>query len=304
MSETNWLPALVVLALGAGLALAFLLAGRKRSAAPPRDPKLEDLDQRVQILLDQLRELEIERHQMGDAYAAEKGRLEAAAAAALKERDRFAKTRASARGRGGDAAPAPAPSSTRYPQLKGALWGAGVVLFFVAVAFVLTREQRERSDGAITGRSPPGAEAMRQPNADPGFERAVTRAKENPRDVENASLVTHELLRRERYDEAEEITRRALAGDPFHVELRIHQVVLRATRGELPAAIQQLERLARYPDAYEALLFRGALAMQVGNSEVALESFERYLAEAPPDQHPPQLASAISILRQKVNAPK
>jgi regulator of sirC expression with transglutaminase-like and TPR domain len=91
--------------------------------------------------------------------------------------------------------------------------------------------------------------------------------------------------------------------DPFHVELRIHHAVVRAARGEVQWAMEELERLARYPDAYEALLFRGALAMQVGSSAVALESFERFVAEAPPETHPPQLLNAISLLRQKVNTP-
>jgi tetratricopeptide (TPR) repeat protein len=302
------MPAVIVLALGVATALAFLLANRKRGAVPAGDPKLADLDQRVQILLDQLRELEVERHEMGDAYAGEKARLEAAAAAALRERDRFfktSKTKAPERARARDAAAARRERGflVRHPQLKGALWGAGVALFFAAVAFVITREQRDRGeDGTLTGRAPPGATAMQQANEDPSFERAVAHSKENPADLEHASSVSHELLRRQRYDEAEEIIRQALAVDPFHVELRIHLSVLRAIRGEFRSAIDDLERLARYPDAYEALLFRGALAMQVGNSAVALESFERYVAEAPPDQHPPQVVSAISMLRQKVNA--
>jgi tetratricopeptide (TPR) repeat protein len=323
MSQTNWIPALIVLALGVATALAFLLANRKRAAAATGDPKLADLDQRVQILLDQLRELEVERHEMGDAYAAEKTRLEAAAAAALRERDSLVKAaRTSARrpaleagvaresvwGQAGSrpADPTPAPGvMARHPKLQGALWGAGVALFIAGTAFVITREQRDRGEGGtITGRAPPGAEAMQKPNDDPELERAVARIKENPADLDHASSVSHELLRRQRYDEAEEIIRRALAVDPFHVELRIHHAVLRATRGDVQSAVEELGRLARYPDAYEALLFRGALAMQTGNSAVALDSFERYVAEAPPDQHPPQLASAISMLRQQLGVPE
>jgi tetratricopeptide (TPR) repeat protein len=307
MNPTNWVPGLIVLAVGVAMALLFLLAGRKRPAGPARDPKLADLDQRVQILLDQLRELDVERHELGGAYVAEKARLEAAAAAALKERDLRAHARpraslaAPAVDRADDAGRAP-PFFARHPQLKGAAWGAGVVLFFVAVAFVLTREQRDRGAGEITGAAPPGAASMpRQSEADREFERAVASAKEDPTDLERASFVSHELLRELRYDEAAEITRRALAASPFHVELRIHHAVLRGTGGDVQSAMQELERLARYPEAYEALLFRGALAMQVGSSAVALESFERYVAEAPPEMHPPQLATAIALLRGKLN---
>lgn len=303
MNQTNWIPAVIVLAAGVAIALAYLLASRRRAPAAAGDPHLADLEQRVQTLFDQLRELEVERHEMGEGYLAEKTRLEQAAAAALRERDRYGKQRPAA-------PPGPATARTpgffaRHPQLQGAAWGAGVVLFFAAVALVLTREQRDRRDGAMTGAVPPGAPARaQQSEADREFERAVVGAKENPRDLERASFVTHELLREQRYEEASEITRRALAVDPFHVELRIHHAVLRAAKGELQSAIAELERLARYPEAYEALLFRGALAMQAANFTVALESFERYVAEAPAEMHPPQLRSAISMLRQRVKDPK
>ena len=76
--------------------------------------------------------------------------------------------------------------------------------------------------------------------------------------------------------------------------------MLRATKGDIQPALVELDRLSRYPEAHEALLFRGGLAMQVSAWDVALDSFERYLAEAPADLHPPQLGSAISMLREKV----
>ena len=303
MNPTNWVPALIVLAMGVLMGVLFLLASRKRAAEGGRDPKLADLDQRVQTLVDQLRELEVERPALGEAYAAEKARLEAAAVAAMKERDARAQVRAAGSVASAGRAVGEVARSrgffARHPQLKGAAWGAGVVLFFVAVALVLTREQRDRGAGEITGATPPNAPVSEE---DREFESAVAAAKENPSDLERASFISHELLRDQRYDEADEIVRRALAADPFHVELRIHHAVVRATRGEVQWAIQELERLARYPEAHEALLFRGALAMQVGSSAVALESFERFVAEAPPETHPPQLANAISLLKQRLNA--
>lgn len=277
-APTNWTPGLLVLGVGIAVAVLILFSTRKPAGPVPsvRDEKLADLEQRLQLLLDQLRGLEAERHQLGDAFGSEKARLERDAAAAMRARDEYLQAhpealRVPAPTKGPQGSPSPAPASTGAasgagvvsPQLKGALWGAGVVLFFVGVGFALSKWQGDRGeDGIMTGRTPPGAEvasaAGANPQEHPGLSEALARAKADPRDLEAASFAAHELIRLQRFDEAAVLTHQSLAVDPFHVESRVHRAVLQATEGQFRPSLEELGMLARtYPDAWEAHLFRG-----------------------------------------------
>src|ERR1700736_1767980 len=134
MAQTHWLPGIIVLAIGLAIGVAFLF--RLRQNARPgldADGRLADLDRAAQLILDQLKELVADRHHLEAAqFDAEKSRLEQEAAAALRARDEYARGRAVAQGVSEKPAPvaATAPQGwlARHPQLKGALWGGGVVL--------------------------------------------------------------------------------------------------------------------------------------------------------------------------------
>lgn len=335
--ETNWTPGIIVALVAFTLsALVFLLMRQRASGGTTiRDVRLADLNQRIQLVLEQLRELESERHLEGSSYAAEKARLEQEGAAALRERDTYLKAHpqsaqlqsqahapirptASAEA---NASMGPSPSGfwARNRELKGALWGAGIVLFLVVAGLAIVGAERDRGDGEMTGMRPPNdgedaAASVKDPTAraptpsptedDPHFKAFFERAQQNPQDTEAAAYAGHVLIRENRFDEAQKLTTQALAADPFHLESRIHRAVLRATEGKLREAVDDLGHLAKtYPDSYEALLFRGAIAMQIGETRVALESFERFVAEAPPEEQPPQVHEAMAMLRQRLARP-
>jgi len=148
--QTNWTPGLIVLGVGALFALVFLFfQWRKAKAAPAKAPGegQANLERRAQLLIEQIKELANERHQMGDErYAAEKSRLELEAAAALRARDeaRSLPARASAEASAGSkvktaSGKPPTGFSAQHPQLVGALWGGGAVLFFVVLGLVLSQ---------------------------------------------------------------------------------------------------------------------------------------------------------------------
>ncbi|MDY7230738.1 tetratricopeptide repeat protein [Hyalangium rubrum] len=316
---TNWWPGLIALAISllCGVAYLLLQRGKNRAAPAPeaqRDGVLDDLDRRAQSLIEQLKELVADKHNLSpEQFAAEKSRLELEAAAALRARDEYVKQRKSpAPGTSGSTAPAPtAPAPTGFaathPQLMGALWGAAIVTFFGALGYLLVSEQRPRDEGMeATGRVPPGAEgAPGQPQGmsqeDQELAEAQERLKANPNDLESAALVAHEMIRRQSPEEAERLTNRTLALDPFHIESRVHRGVLRAIRGDVPGAEQELETLAdTYPGAQEALLFLGFIHIQSGNRAKALAYFERFAVEVPRNMQPPQLEAAIAQLRQEV----
>ncbi len=302
--STNWLPGFVVLAVGFVAAALYLLTSRRKGAPPsePRDSALEDLDRRYQSLIEQLKELAAEKHTLApERYAEERSRLELEAAAALRAKDEHR-----TQGQTGttEARPAAAPTpGALSPQLTGALWGGGVVIFFGLLSYVLVSELQPRGEEqAPTGRMPPGATASaRPPQQDPALDEAWQRFKENPDDLETAAMLSHELIRGQQFDDAARVINRGLAVDPFNVELRVHKGVLRATGGDIAGAEKELLRLLDlYPDAQEALLFLGAIAIRDGDKEKALERFERFAVEVPTDMQPPQLLAAIAQLRQEL----
>lgn len=313
MQQTNWLPGLIVLGLTFVAAAAFLFFNRRAVTATPepRDGKLDDLEQRAQLLITQLKELEANKHNLSaETYAAERSRLELEAAAALRAKDEYAKRNDKAsRGLGPKPEPVAAPTgfSARHPQLTGALWGAGIVLFFGTLSYVLVSEQRERDEGGTaTGRIPPGMpqqQANAAPREDPEFLEARERLANNPADLDAASMVAHTLIQRQELDEAQRITDRSLAIDPFHIESRVHKGVLRAAQGDVPGAEEELTELVNtWPDAQEGLLVLGAIAMRNNDQARALENFERFAAETPRNMQPPQLIQAIRELRQQTGA--
>ncbi|GHG91025.1 tetratricopeptide repeat protein [Comamonas sp. JC664] len=315
---TNWLPGIIVLAITFVLAAGWLLIQRRKGALAsdePRDGVLDDLTQRAQSLIDQLRALEAEKHNQGpEQYAAEKSRLEREAAAALRAKDEHLKRKAS--GGAGSRARAPAAAPTgwagRNPQLVGALWGAGIVVFFGGLGYLLVSEQQTRTDGMeATGRMPPGGATAQQQGGgmdgqmpeDPEMQQARARLEANAGDVDAASMLSHELIRRQQFDEALKVTAKGLAADPFNVELKVHRGVLRATQGDMEGAEAELTELVdTWPDAQEALIFLGSLALRRGDKAAALAHFERFSVEVPRNMQPPQLGPAIAQLRAEVAA--
>src|SRR5262245_54494340 len=95
MSQTDWLPGAIALAVGLVVGLGMLIWLQNRKAARPSREKpeqLADLERRAQLLIDQLKELIEDRHHLEPAqFEAEKQRLELEAAAALRARDECAR---------------------------------------------------------------------------------------------------------------------------------------------------------------------------------------------------------------------
>lgn len=314
MTESQWIPGIVVLSLGLIAGAMYLFFGRKHAAAAPAD-RVTDAQRRVDSLLAQLREHEAEKHQMDAVqWKAEHDRLEQAAADAMRARD--AVTNVSPRtgaGKGKKGAPAAEPTAAapaapsgffgRHPQLVGAAWGAGVVVFFGALGLWLSQDQKPREAGetatGTVGRGAPGAEGE-----DGDFQAALSRTRENPgADLMLTGEVIRELISRSDFQQAKELNERALAADPFRTELRVIRAFLKVVQGEKEAGMAELAKLADlYPDGTSALIFRGMVHMQAQEPREALKEFEGYLAVTPPQNVPPQLRAGVAQLRQQVTA--
>lgn len=307
MTESHWIPGIVVLSLGLIAGALYLLFGRKSPAAAPAEQE-GDAQRRVDSLLSQLREHQGEKHQMDPtAWEAERDRLERAAADAMRARDALEKQpeKAAARGKkGASAAPAPTGFFGRHPQLVGAAWGAGVVVFFGALGLWLSQEQKPRGEGDTATGTVGRGEMAGAPTADDDrdFQTALTRVKANPgADLVLTGEVIRELIGRNDFQQAQDLNERALGADPFRTELRVHRAFLRVVQGDKQAGMAELGKLADlYPDGNSALLFRGMVHMQAQEPKEALKDFEGYLAMTPPQSVPPQLRAGIAQLRQQV----
>ncbi|HZX42831.1 MAG TPA: hypothetical protein VFE93_13405 [Myxococcaceae bacterium] len=308
MTESHWIPGIVVLSLGIIAGALYLLFGRKRPAVAPAD-RATDAQRRVESLLAQLREHQAEKHQMDPAaWQQEHERLERAAADAMRARDEGAKEPEKA-APGTKGAPAPSPAAPsgvfgRHPQLVGAAWGAGVVVFFGALGLWLSQEQKPRAEGE-TATGTVGRGGMAGPDAeaqDRDFQTALAQVRENPAgDLALTGEVIRELISRSDFQQAQELNERALGADPFRTELRVHRAFLKVVQGQREAGMAELGRLADlYPDGSSALIFRGMIHMQAQEPREALRDFEGYLAVTPPQNVPPQLRAGVAQLRQQV----
>ncbi|HVG57462.1 MAG TPA: tetratricopeptide repeat protein [Hyalangium sp.] len=316
--QTNWVPGIIALAISLLCGIGFLMLQRRKGAAPPtsepqRDGVQDDLDRRAQSLIDQLKELVADKHNLTpEQFEAEKSRLEREAATALRARDEYRQQKKPGKEGGskapapGQAAPAPTGFAARNPQLVGALWGAGIVFFFGALGYLLVAEQRPREEGMeASGRVPPNSSVPGQQQLpsqeDAQLAEAKERLRNDPTDLEAAGFVGHEMIRSRQLDEAEKVTKRALAIDPFHIESRVHLGVLNAIRGDVDGAEKELQELAdTWPGAQEALLFLGFIHLQTGDRAKALGYFERFSVEVPSEHQPPGLDAAIAQLRAQV----
>jgi tetratricopeptide (TPR) repeat protein len=320
--QTNWVPGIIALAVSLLCGLGYLLLQRRKGGMPStpepqRDGALDDLERRAQSLIEQLKELVADKHNLSpERFEAEKARLEREAAAALRARDEYRQKKKPGKDGGstapapGQAAPAPAPTGfgARNPQLVGAMWGAGIVLFFGTLGYLLVSNQRTREEGMeASGRVPPNSSMQGQqqqqmpPQEDAQLAEAKERLAKDPTDLEASGFVGHELIRNRQLDEAEKVTKRALALDPFHIESRVHLGVLNAIRGDVTNAEKELQELADlWPGAQEALLFLGFIHLQTGDRAKALEYFERFSVEVPAENQPPGLDAAIAQLRAQV----
>jgi tetratricopeptide (TPR) repeat protein len=301
MSPTQWVPGILVLITALCGALLYLAISRqKRDTLRVGSDDPADLDTRAQRLIDQLKELTADQHHLGKVqFSAEKERLEREAASALAQRD------ALARGPRKEAAIASTTGAgwlARHPRLQGAFWGGGLVLFFAILGLLLMQEQKPRASGQeATGKVPGGGKPPEAGAEDPHLKLALERVREHPNDAAALANAAHELLSRQAWDEARQLTDRASGIDPFDLENRIHRAFLKATQGKGEEALKELAHLyERYPNSHEALLLDGAVASQAGNLRRAIDSFERYLIEAPPSEHPPHLREGVASLRKQL----
>lgn len=229
MTETDWLPGLVVVVVSGLVGIAMSIR-RGASLPRPQATRREELLQQREAAYALLREHSAARVETQE-WENERRKLEQSAVGVLRALDAV-----------GDASPveapvAPAPAR-RGAQAVGALWGAGVAALFVG--------------GAVLS-SNPGAPRT-------GVD-AVSVAPGPAGDVAASNREAHQLLADGRTMDAYRLGEAVLKADPGNAEAQTHMAVVLVKMGDLGMATKVLDRvLTANPGFEEAETWRAFVA--------------------------------------------
>ncbi|MEM6533220.1 MAG: hypothetical protein AAF654_11375 [Myxococcota bacterium] len=291
------------LAIAAGLVIGGIVVARliKRGAAGvDLEMQLNDIDEQLEHMVAQLRDLEQQRERSAEAYyVEEKALYEGKAAALMRERDVVvgrleelgpdaeaieAEPTRKPKKASAEVTPAVGFFSAR-PQLTGALWGAGIVLVVGGLFWSVSTEQTARAPGgSMTGNTQPGQVPNDRPTPkNPQLAAMMERLEKNPDDIDALNNMTRQLLFGQMFNEASQLNNKVLSLDGENLLGLTYAAVLKAARGDPAAAKQDLEDLIeKNPKHADGHFFRGMMAMQSGDRAVARESWARFVEFAPP----------------------
>ncbi|MEJ2086439.1 MAG: tetratricopeptide repeat protein [Acidobacteriota bacterium] len=299
MTDSTWVPGLVVLIAGlaAGLLLGWRLRRQRAAQSQVNDPDLElalsDLEERRNDLYRRLHSAE-EDH-LGQA---EREALETAAARTLREIDRLRPQMSrSARKAGGakasshrkepdrDASAPPQPRAR--PALAGFASGALLMAVIAVLIYWAFRDAQPKPDpmtgvGAMsTSDDPHGNEGPMSAEVMARVETLRGRIQADPNDWMAKKELALTLMSSGQFFEAFELSDEILGTFPEDPDALLVQGVVRLTMGQNDTAVNLLDRvLAQHPDHLQALLYRGLALYQAGEIERAVDSWEMGLEMA------------------------
>lgn len=302
---------LLVLGLATAAALVavivYFLGSKRAQTGETRPEATEDLEARYQSALGQLREHVANKHlQPVEEFERERSRMEAVAAEILKARDRKRQEPSKKQGRVEKKTPATGALDPKHPALMTALVGAAMLAFLALLGFQLDQSS---SENPLASPRPGMAGADREEPAeedepDPRLEELAARVQSNPQDADALADLSLHLLRVRAYSEARPLIHRTTLMDPFNPKGRVARAVVRAVDGDFQSSLEELETLAtRYPQAYEARMFAGMIALQKNDRPRALSNWEAYVAQAPLSDQPPMMRMIVAQLKQQLAAP-
>lgn len=335
MSANGWWTAFLVVHAGillGNLAMAVLLQRGDAASLLAAEGRHQDLSDSRAIVIEQLRNLESERHKLSDDdYTRERTALVAVGAEASRQLDQGPTPSA-------DGAPmSQDPTTDPVTALVGRLrqeqmanpaafeqalsrlglggppasaipgeWkGAGYALLLVGIIAILSRDAGQSAKDRAPGMGMTGGDSIGMSEApmqnsepstiDPETQALNDRLAANPNDLEAINLLTERALGRQDLKKAMELNARALEVAPKDQDARVYQQVLRAFIGRRPEALIGLDEvLAENPVHHRALVYRGLLSMQDEPAK-AVEVFERAVAI----EDSPQLQQALAEARAR-----
>lgn len=259
--NTDWASAIAILTAGLILGLMFIyFVARRRTAAPPSDLELRDLEARRDLLIDQLR---------AEVDPDERTRLERETAQVLRAIDeRTAKVRPSA-----SSAAASSPAGERVPvtprnaMLIGFAWGVGSVLVLGGLAYFVSKAAKPRE----------GAEqqAMQRPaQADPIVGQLEAIVAQSPDNLEARINLAQAYLERDNLMGVFEQTQYVLTKNPRDARALTYQALVRTAMGQQDEAIQMLQDATKIDpmllDAWVGLAWVHAQSGKTKEAEAAM----------------------------------
>lgn len=274
--------------MGAGLVGGLILAWRSRNGEP-LPPEI--LSEREELLrqrdgyYESIRNMELEKPRMDpEAWNAEKQRLEVEAAKVL-----LALHQLEAK----EPPPPPRKESvgSRHPQLVGAAWGAGIVLFFGALYLGLQENTKPRDpNGSVTGNAQTAAPAEEgsekeeplSPEEEEALAKLKAAAEAAPDDAKVQNAYAHALVRVNKLMDGWRISEAVVAKDPNNIEARTHQAIVLVAINESETAAGLLDKVLQMdPKNTEALAYRGLLYLRAGSPDKAIETWNASIAVDP-----------------------
>lgn len=303
MSDTTWIPGLIVVAVGvaAGLFLGWKLRQQKAVDSSKNDPDLglaiRDLEARRDDLYRRLQSA-AEDQISND----EKEALETAAARTLRDLDRLNDQlpQRDVKPRPGKASPAkPRTGATdlaqeaqiptsashsprRHPILVGFASGALLMAVVGMLIYWAIRDAKPKPDNmggagpAITdSESPHDDESNMSPELAFRVTELQARLDANPEDWMAKKELALTLMSGGQFLDAFKLSEEILQNFPEDPDALLVQGVVRMTMGQSEIAINLLDRvLAQHPDHLQALLYRGLALYQAGQIERAIDTWE------------------------------
>jgi len=302
MADVDWTQAIWALAVGLVLGGWLAAAARRspgeaddagagssgRTRAEARAIRVEDLRQRKDQLIQQIRDLEDTALASGIAWAPEERvELEEEAARVLRELHHLEGTKPS---QGGKAAKKAESDTSAAPpsQLRGALIGGAVVGFAALLVFTLQQNSAERTGNMpITGGLPPAVEQLNapppgsgrpgesvqgvppsmQPKASPRVDAARADVAANPQSVEARVELGWALIEAEGWIDVFNNAAQLNELQPGNPDGLTQQAVVRMKMGMTGPAEELIDQaLTTAPTHGRALAWKGSLRWQAGDA--------------------------------------
>jgi tetratricopeptide (TPR) repeat protein len=291
VTDTTWIPGLIVVTLGlaAGLYMGWKL--RKQKAVDPakEDPELglaiRDLEARREDLYRRLRSADEDQ-----ISSDEKAALETAAARTLKELDRLEGLQPETSVKPSmvtaevatEAQVSASNSHGRHPLLVGFASGALLMAVVGMLIYWANRDAKPKPDNMgggtpvnMASESPHDEEGAMSPEVAARVTELQARVNSNPEDWMAKKELALTLMSGAQFVEAFELSEEILQNFPEDPDALLVQGVVRMTMGQSEIAINLLDRvLAQHPDHLQALLYRGLALYQSGQTERAIDSWE------------------------------
>lgn len=327
-----WGAPFVVVNLGVGAALWF--AGRLPAAsaevrAVARSGRRRDLELSRALVVDQLRQLEIERPKLSDDdYTRERDALLAVGARALEALESDAVPTDGDAGAGLAALverlralraevgveawsealtrldPAPARSGAGW---AGLAWAAAALVVLAVLGTSASEQARDRAEGApMTGgdmASGPGDGGEAQIDEAARAERAALEAKlaEKPGDIVTLNALTEAAIGERDLGGAMKYNQAAMEAAPADPDARTYKAVLAAFVGMSDRALDLLDEIVKdHPDHLKAWVYKGLVSIEAGRNADAVTALERAIALGGPQ---PILTSALARAKGAVERP-